>query len=190
MARLQHPRPLHSCSWHVVCGSGSPFSLHWIQPFSRSLGFLCHQSHVQFPLPAVLGKGTYLSPLGWVLSALPHCGTWQSPHAMIRAAEPPALHSTNCGFSGWVRVALGHAQPWGDPQLPPPPALRVCARWFCRGHRASSPLPCITQCLPAGQLWFHSSASLNSRFGRTVLHQPQEETGKSFQAGIRQHLPS
>lgn len=50
------------------CHCSSPCSMLWIQPFSHSLGSLCHWHHLQFPLGMVSGKGTCLSPSGWVLS--------------------------------------------------------------------------------------------------------------------------
>lgn len=102
--RLQYPQPHHSCSSLMVYCSGSPFSVLWIQPFSCFLGFLFHQSHLQFPLLVVLGKGTCLSPLGWDLSwVLPPCLGVQRAQIILSSPLHQPMSPPGAGAGVWVR---------------------------------------------------------------------------------------
>lgn len=154
LSKLRPPRPLHCCSWDVVCRSSSPFSVLWIQPFSRSLGFLCRRSHFQFPLMAVLGKGPACPPLCWILSwvlpASPHCGhgALSSPLMPCPGLRTPPSLTQHKLWVRWVGTCV--SQHWGGPRLSSPPVLSVCAGspWPAWEHRPLSPR--VTRCLPAG----------------------------------------
>lgn len=122
---LRHPRSRRCWSRHVACRSRCPFSVFWIQPFSRSLGCLCHQSHLWLPLMVFLGKGTCLSLLGWVLSwVLPHCGYGALGSPLMPC---PGLQSPQSYMAQTVG-SVGACVPWLPPRTP-------------REHRASSPPP-------------------------------------------------
>lgn len=102
--RLQYPQPHHSCSSYMVCCSSSPFSVLWIQPFFCFLGFLFHQSHLQFPLLVVLQKGTCLSPLGWGLSwVLPPCLGVQRAQSIIHSPLHQPVSLPDAGARMWGR---------------------------------------------------------------------------------------